>query len=88
MSFLDIETRAGRPLRVGETRLVPFAQTARVTFPGSGGVVWSRPTAILAQTADGQETVLPVRDVTREAQLTLMGLGVLGALLIWIFYRK
>ncbi|GAB4578250.1 MAG: hypothetical protein Fur0022_09840 [Anaerolineales bacterium] len=86
--FFETETHAGNPLQAGQTRLIPFAHTVRMNFPGSGGIVWSRPTAILAQTPDGQEIVLPVQDVTRQAQLALLGLGILGAWLIWYVYRK
>ncbi|HNB51866.1 MAG TPA: hypothetical protein PK530_07980 [Anaerolineales bacterium] len=84
---LQFETHAGDPIQAGQTRLIPFAQTVRLTFP-AGGFTWHRPTAILAQTPDGKEIVLSVPDVTRTAQWTLLGLGVLGAFLIWFFNRK
>lgn len=87
--LFDLETRAGEPIRAGRTRLIPFAQTVQVQFPGpGGGFTWSRPTAILAQTTDGEEHVLPIRDVTRQAQLTLLALGFLGSILIGWVYRK
>ena len=86
--IFDIETHAGEPIRPGRTRLIPFVQSVRLNIPGaSGGIVWNRPTSVLAQTPDGQETVLQIRDITRQAQLTLLGLGVLGSLLIWLLYR-
>lgn len=88
MPLLNNETHAGPPIHAGQTRLVPFAQTVRVSIPGAGGLVWSRPTAIVIQTPEGGETVLPVVDVTRQAQLTLLGLGFLGAFIIWLIYRK
>jgi len=85
----DIETRAGKPIHAGRTRLIPFAQTVHLHLPGpSGGLIWSRPTAILVQTPNGEETVLQIRDVTRQAQLTLLGLGFIGALFIWLFNRS
>lgn len=85
---IQIETHAGEPVRAGQTRLIPFVQTARLTFPGAGGFAWHRPTAVVAHTPDGRELVLPVPDVTRQAQVALLGLGVLGAFLIWFFNRK
>ena len=87
--MFDLETRAGEPIRAGRTRLIPFAHTIRLNIPGSaGGLVWNRPTAILTQTPGGEETVLQIRDVTRQAQLTLLGLGVLGSMFIWMIYHR
>ena len=89
MTPLDVETHAGPSVHAGQTRIIPFVQTIRLTVPGMGrGLVWHRPTAIIAQTTDGQETVIPIPDVTRQAQLTFLGLGLLGACLIWFFNRK
>jgi hypothetical protein len=87
--WLEVETRAGEPIRVGRTRLIPFAQSVRLNLPAStGGVVWSRPTAVLAQLPDGQEVVLPIKDITQQAQLTLLAIGLIGAMLIWLLNRK
>lgn len=88
MKILDSENFAGAPFFSRQTRIVPFAQTVRVSIPRAGGLVWSRPTAILVQTSEGNETVLPIVDVTRQAQLTFLGLGFLGAIIIWLIYRK
>jgi hypothetical protein len=83
----ESETIVGASIQAGATQLFPFVHTVRVHLPGAR-LNWSRPTSVLAQTPDGQELVLPVKDVTRQAQLTLLGLGVLGSLIIWYFYRK
>ena len=89
MTPFEIETHAGPPVHAGQSRIIPFVQTIRLNLPGTGGgLAWSRPTAILTQTPDGQETVLPIQDVTRQAQITFLGLGILGVLLIWFFNRK
>jgi hypothetical protein len=37
--------------------------------------------------ADGQEQVLPVHDVTRRIQLSLLAAGFGGSLLIWLLFR-
>jgi len=78
--ILSFETQAGEPIRHGSITLVPFARTWRILFqwqfPGinSGfGLAWSRPVSVLAVTDDGQEQVIPVRDVTRQAQVGLLG---------------
>lgn len=88
MPWLETVTQAGTPLHAGQTRFLPFAQTVRVNIPGAGGLIWSRPTTIVVQTPEGDETVLPIVDVTRQAQLTFLGLGLLGAFIIWLIYRK
>lgn len=78
--IVTYETQAGQPIRHGDVTLVPFARTLRVLlpwhFPGVNwgyGLAWSRPVSVLAVTDDGQEQVIPVRDVTRQAQLGLVG---------------
>lgn len=83
MMPFEMETHAGTPIQVGQTRIIPFAQTVQLTLPGINRFVWSRPTAMLAQTPDGRETVIPVPDITRQTQLALLGLGLLGALILW-----
>jgi hypothetical protein len=78
--ILSFETQAGEPIHHGSVTLVPFARTWRILlpfqFPGGNsgfGLTWSRPGSVLAMTEDGQEQVIPVRDVTRQAQVGLLG---------------
>ncbi len=78
--ILSYVTQAGQPIRHGNVTLVPFARTLKFRlprqFPGfhwGFGLTWSRPVSVLAATDDGQELVIPVRDVTRQAQLALVG---------------
>jgi hypothetical protein len=78
--ILSYETQAGQPIRHGEVTLVPFARTLRFLLPRhlqgvnwGFGLAWSRPVSVLAVTDGGQEQVIPVRDVTRQAQLALVG---------------
>jgi hypothetical protein len=87
--ILSYETQAGQPIRHGNVTLVPFARTLRFLlpwhFPGVNwgfGLAWSRPVSVLAVTDDGQEQVIPVRDVTRQAQLGLVGACLGMAILI------
>ncbi len=47
-----------------------------------GGLIWNRPSSILARTRDGQEFVIPVKNVTRQVQIALFG----GAFLASFFY--
>lgn len=83
--LLQIENNAGTPVTAGRTRIIPFAQSVRLDFPGfPGGVVWNRPLSILAVSANGDEQVIRVVDVTRRIQIALLAAGLLGGLLLWI----
>ena len=88
-SFFELENRVGAPVIAGETRIIPISRALVLKFPGlKGGIIWNRPVSIVAQTADGQEQVLPVRDVTRQVQLALYGGALLGTLLMWLASRQ
>jgi uncharacterized membrane protein len=77
------EFRNGEPIQAGMFTLVPFNQVVRIQIPGlMGGLVWNRPSSILTRTADGQEFVIPIQDVTRQVQIVLFG----GAFLASLFY--
>ena len=89
MSILHIETQAGEPIQAGDLRITPFARSVSLRVPGfSGGLIWNRPSAVLVQSADGSEQVLPVHDTTRRQQLTILGAGLLAGLLIWLYFKK
>lgn len=87
-NFFSIETKAGKPVMVGGTRVIPFARVLRIQFPGvQGGFIWNRPVSVLATTPDGEEQVLPIPDVTRDAQLKILGAGLVGSILIGLIFR-
>ena len=89
MPLLEHETRAGAPVSVGETTLIPLARATILRFPGgSGGLIWNRPVAVIAQTPGNEERNIPVPDVTRQAEWTLLGLGILGSFLIWLVMNR
>jgi len=86
--FFTMENRAGEPLHLNQAKLVPFSQLVRITFPGGyGGLVWNRPAAILWQSAEGEDVVIPVHDQTRRIQLSLFGAAIVGILIMWLFNR-
>jgi hypothetical protein len=88
-SRLQIETKPGKPISIGKTRIVPYSQSLRVNFPQTnGGLIWNRPISVLVINADGDETVIPVPDVTRRLQIAIFGSGFLGMLLIWLITRS
>jgi hypothetical protein len=83
MPTIRYEIQTGEPYLAGDTRITPFARVLRIQLPGPfKGLIWNRPTSVLVKTPDGQEQIIPVRDVTRQAQLALLGIGLLGGLLV------
>lgn len=72
--WLQVKTQAGEPFEFGARRLVPFSQAWRLSLPGwNGGLVWNRPVSVLAQDPGGEESILPIRDLTRETIWLIWG---------------
>ena len=81
------QTVSGEAVRVGDIALTPQSQALTIRLP-KGGFVWNRPVAVLVE-RDGQMERVPVVDVTRIAQLTLLGLGfVFFAVTLMLSVRK
>ena len=89
MSLWTIENLPGKPIQAGPNTITPFTQVFKITPPGlTGGLIWNRPVSVLVQGQDGSEQVLPVEDITRKAQLTLLGIGLVGGILLWLITRR
>lgn len=87
--FLQVETRAGDPIRAGDSTIVPLAKSLQIRLPGGrGGVIWNRPASVAVQTAGGQEYILPIRDITRQVQFSLYAGSLLGVFLMWLLMRR
>ena len=87
--FVEVETRAGEPITVGDSKVVPLAKVAQLKIPGwFGGVIWNRPVAVVVQTEGDEEQVVPVIDVTRVAQLAIVGSGLFIILMTWLQARR
>ena len=71
-----IETRTGDPIDAPGATLVPVARSVRLDLWGRG-VIWNRPVGVLS--GDG-DTLIPIRDRTRQLQIGLLGAGLVGAL--------
>ena len=71
--FVQWQTVSGEAVTVGDVALTPQSQALTVRWP-KGGFVWNRPVAVLVERG-GRTDRIPVVDVTRVAQLTLLGLG-------------
>jgi hypothetical protein len=89
MSLLRIETLTGQPIRIKDTQLRVRSQVVQLRFPFiDGGLIWHRPIAVWARTADGQDQILPVPDLTRTAVLTLLAFSMVVTSLFMLFRRK
>jgi hypothetical protein len=88
-SLLRIESITGQPIKVKDTQVRVRSQVVQLRFPLiHGGLIWNRPVSVLVRTAHGQDQVLPVPDVTRNALLMLFMLSLAGTFLFRLFQRK
>jgi hypothetical protein len=80
--MLQWQTLSGDRVTVGDVSLTPQSQALTIRWPW-GGLVWNRPVAVLVE-RDGQTERMPIVDVTRMAQLGLLGLGLVFSMVIFI----
>jgi hypothetical protein len=64
----------GEPTSVGDVTVIPQSQALTFRWP-NGGFVWNRPVAVMVE-REGAIERMPVTDVTRMAQLGLLGLSI------------
>lgn len=87
-NFIHVETNAGQPFNTGKVKIIPFARSVRFEFPGAtGGFIWNRPVSLLVDKGDGSEQVLNIPDMTRRAQIALLGFGLVGGLFLSLLYK-
>ncbi len=85
---LSIETKSGQPVQYKGATLTPFSQSWRLQIPGlPGGLIWNRPVSVLVTTADSEEQIVPVVDVTRQALWALLGAGLLAWAVYWMIKK-
>lgn len=88
-SIFHIQTLSGPPIKLKGAELHVRSQVIQLRFPFiSGGVIWNRPISVSVRTADGQDRILPIQDVTRTAVLTMLVLSLAGTFLLRIFRLK
>jgi hypothetical protein len=88
--MLEIENlvRTGKPQKAGELEITPQTSVLNIRLRGHhAGLTWNRPRAVIVKSPDGQETILPVRDVTRLIIWGMLAGGFLGAIIIGLIYR-
>ena len=84
--FVQFRTSSGETVKKGDVTVTPISQALIVNFP-YGGFVWNRPLAI--EVDDGETTKrIPILDVTRIVQLSLIGFGFIFVILTLLFGRK
>ena len=80
------QTLSSDPITVGDTTITPQSQAITVRWP-TGGWVWNRPVAVLIE-RDGETERIPIVDVSRIAQLGLLGLGVVFSVFALMRFMK
>jgi hypothetical protein len=77
------EIRTGETQHVGDYEITPQTRVFMVKLRGQhGGLIWNRPKAVIVRTSDGEESTLPVQDVTRNIIWGMLAGALLGAMLI------
>jgi hypothetical protein len=77
--YMQYGVHEGPPQQVGGWSLTPQARTFLINTPW-GGVVWNRPTAVIARKDDITQHH-PIPDPTRAALLLFMVLSAIAALI-------
>ncbi|MBN1317300.1 MAG: hypothetical protein JXA42_17590 [Anaerolineales bacterium] len=83
--FIQWKTHCGEPIQVGELSITLQSQSLTVRSPSRwpGGFVWNRPTGVLVE-RDGVTERIPIVDVTRMAQVGLVGLAFLAFIFVLV----
>jgi hypothetical protein len=74
------QTASGDKVTVGDVTVTPQSRALTVRWP-RGGLVWNRPVAVLVERGEETERI-PIVDVTRMAQLGLLGLSLVFSMII------
>jgi hypothetical protein len=83
---VQLQTRSAEPLLLGNVTLIPQAQALVVRWP-HGGWVWNRPVAVLVE-RNGQVERIPIRNITKLIQWSLLAFTIGFIALTWIQTRK
>jgi hypothetical protein len=89
MPTIEREIKTGDTRQVGDLEITPLTQVLKIQIPGHhAGLIWNRPKAVIVRSPDGQENILPVRDVTRLVIWSMLAGGLLGAIMIGLMHRN
>src|SRR5438477_10731445 len=71
-----VETQESEPICSGDAEIVVRSRAAQIALPfGRGGFIWNRPLEVRVRRPGFYDQTLPVRDVTRLAQLAIVACG-------------
>mgnify|MGYP006293871535 FL=1 len=82
LEMFQRQTRSGDPVIAGDITVTPQSEAISLRWP-YGGLVWNRPVAVLVEKG-GQTERIPIVDVTRAAQLGLLGLSVILSIVTFV----
>ena len=69
--------------------VIPIAKSTRIQPPGFWGVfIWNRPKAVAIENNEGCQKIIPIPDYTRRAQAIILGIGLIGSLILWLFSKR
>jgi hypothetical protein len=89
MFEIEREVRTGETQHVANFDITPQTSVFLAKLRGRhGGLIWNRPKAVIVKTIDGEESILPVQDVTRNIIWGMLAGGLVGAILIGMMYRN
>jgi len=80
--MLQRQTILGDKVTVGDVTVTPQSRALTIRWP-YGGFVWNRPLAVLVKRGKQTERI-PIVDVTRMAQLGLLGLSLVFSIIIFV----
>ena len=81
-----IETKAAEPIQAGDLQITPYSQSVSIRLPYFS-LLWNRPVKLKVDTGL-DTTVVPIVDVTRMIQLSLLFGGIVVAAIIGLVGRK
>ena len=89
MSLIQLENRVGNPIKTGQYLMVPIEASLQFQPPGMRGFFfWKKPSSMIVQYPDGRDEVIEVPDVTRQAQILLVGFALVFSLAAWLISRS
>ncbi|MBI5031328.1 MAG: hypothetical protein HZB51_12430 [Chloroflexi bacterium] len=89
--LIQIETRWGKPIQSNGRKIIVQSRALQINLPFlNGGIVWNRPVSVLVLAEHGPDQFIPVRDVTRIAQVLLfiIAIGVAGIVRMGMSRRR
>lgn len=84
--MIQWQTNSGERVTLGAVSVTPQSQALIIRWP-FGGWVWNRPVAVLVEN-DGGTQRIPIVDITRRAQWSLVGLAFVLLIVTLLMQRR